>query len=114
MRWLGELWPVSSLTLGGGGLGQLCGTASRDEAVATMREPGSTCSMSRPATETPRPSASSATRSAAGCRQARIVEQQPHASRSESDDEERFEHALRAHERHLPKRRPGSSRARPA
>ena len=38
MRRLGELWPVSSLTIGGGGLGQLWGTTSRDQAVATMRE----------------------------------------------------------------------------
>ena len=38
MTRLGELWPVSSLTLGGGGLGQLWGTTSRDEAVATLCE----------------------------------------------------------------------------
>src|SRR5919201_3129742 len=38
MRRLGELRPVSALTLGGAGLGQLWGSTSRDEAVATMRE----------------------------------------------------------------------------
>src|ERR687888_1360525 len=38
VRRLGELWPVSSLTLGGAGLGQLWGSTSRAEAVATMRE----------------------------------------------------------------------------
>src|SRR5919204_851761 len=38
MRRLGELRPVSALTLGGAGLGQLWGTTSREEAVATMRE----------------------------------------------------------------------------
>lgn len=37
-RTLGTLWPVSSLTLGGGGLGQVWGETSREEAVATMRE----------------------------------------------------------------------------
>ena len=36
-RQLGRLWPVSALTLGGGGLGQVWGTTSRDEAVATVR-----------------------------------------------------------------------------
>jgi aryl-alcohol dehydrogenase-like predicted oxidoreductase len=36
-RTLGTLWPVSSLTLGGGGLGQVWGQTSREEAVATMR-----------------------------------------------------------------------------
>src|ERR671914_1909910 len=35
---LGRLWPVSALTLGGGGLGQVWGTTTRDEAVATVRE----------------------------------------------------------------------------
>jgi aryl-alcohol dehydrogenase-like predicted oxidoreductase len=35
---LGRLWPVSVLTLGGGGLGQLWGSTSREEAVATVRE----------------------------------------------------------------------------
>jgi aryl-alcohol dehydrogenase-like predicted oxidoreductase len=37
-RTLGRLWPVSALTLGGGGLGQLWGPTSRAEAVATVRE----------------------------------------------------------------------------
>jgi aryl-alcohol dehydrogenase-like predicted oxidoreductase len=37
-RTLGSLWPVSALTLGGAGLGQLWGSTSRDEAAATMRE----------------------------------------------------------------------------
>jgi aryl-alcohol dehydrogenase-like predicted oxidoreductase len=37
-RTLGRLWPVSALTLGGGGLGQLWGPTSREEAVATVRE----------------------------------------------------------------------------
>lgn len=36
-RHLGKLWPVSSLTLGGGGLGQLWGETSREEAVATVK-----------------------------------------------------------------------------
>lgn len=36
-RTLGPLGPVSALTLGGGGLGQVWGTTSRDEAVATTR-----------------------------------------------------------------------------
>ncbi|MBK5286990.1 MAG: aldo/keto reductase [Acidimicrobiia bacterium] len=35
-RTLGPLGPVSALTLGGGGLGQVWGTTSRDEAVATV------------------------------------------------------------------------------
>jgi aryl-alcohol dehydrogenase-like predicted oxidoreductase len=35
---LGGLWPVSALTLGGGGLGQLWGATDRREAVATGRE----------------------------------------------------------------------------
>jgi len=38
MRMLGKLWPVSALTLGGGGLGQVWGVTSRAEAVATVRE----------------------------------------------------------------------------
>ena len=38
MRSLGRLWPVSVLTLGGGGLGQVWGPTTRDEAVATVRE----------------------------------------------------------------------------
>jgi len=37
MRKLGKLWPVSALTLGGGGLGQIWGETSREEAVATLR-----------------------------------------------------------------------------
>lgn len=37
MRQLGSLWPVSALTLGGGGLGQIWGETSRDEAVATVK-----------------------------------------------------------------------------
>ena len=36
-RQLGDLWPVSALTLGGGGVGQLWGETTRDEAVATVR-----------------------------------------------------------------------------
>ena len=35
-RQLGKLWPVSSLTLGGGGLGQLWGATTRKECVATV------------------------------------------------------------------------------
>jgi len=35
-RQLGGLWPVSRLTLGGGGLGQVWGPTDRDEAVATV------------------------------------------------------------------------------
>jgi len=35
-RNLGTLWPVSRLTLGGGGLGQIWGATDRDEAVATV------------------------------------------------------------------------------
>lgn len=37
-RTLGSLGPVSVLTLGGGGLGQVWGVTDRDEAVATVRE----------------------------------------------------------------------------
>ena len=37
MRKLGNLWPVSALTLGGGGLGQIWGPTSQDEAIATVR-----------------------------------------------------------------------------
>jgi len=33
---LGSLWPVSRLTLGGGGIGQIWGTTSRDAAVDTV------------------------------------------------------------------------------
>lgn len=36
-RQLGKLWPVSALTLGGGGVGQLWGHTTRDECVATVR-----------------------------------------------------------------------------
>ncbi len=34
---LGTLWPVSRLTLGGGGLGQVWGKTTRTEAIATVR-----------------------------------------------------------------------------
>ena len=37
-RQLGGLWPVSALTLGGGGIGQVWGKTNRDEAIATVRE----------------------------------------------------------------------------
>ncbi|MGH8945623.1 MAG: aldo/keto reductase [Acidimicrobiia bacterium] len=37
-RMLGGMWPVSSLTMGGGGIGQVWGATSRREAVATLRE----------------------------------------------------------------------------
>ena len=37
-RMLGRLWPVSSLTMGGGGIGQEWGATDRAEAVATLRE----------------------------------------------------------------------------
>jgi aryl-alcohol dehydrogenase-like predicted oxidoreductase len=36
-RTLGRLWPVSALTLGGGGVGQLWGPTTRDECIATAR-----------------------------------------------------------------------------
>jgi aryl-alcohol dehydrogenase-like predicted oxidoreductase len=36
-RMLGRLWPVSALTLGGGGVGQLWGPTTREECVATVR-----------------------------------------------------------------------------
>jgi aryl-alcohol dehydrogenase-like predicted oxidoreductase len=36
-RQLGDLWPVSALTLGGGGIGQLWGQTTRDECVAVTR-----------------------------------------------------------------------------
>ncbi len=36
-RQLGKLFPVSALTLGGGGIGQVWGETSRDEAIATVR-----------------------------------------------------------------------------
>jgi aryl-alcohol dehydrogenase-like predicted oxidoreductase len=34
---LGRLWPVSALTLGGGGIGQLWGPTTREECIATVR-----------------------------------------------------------------------------
>lgn len=37
-RMFGSLWPVSALTLGGGGIGQVWGATSRQESVATVRE----------------------------------------------------------------------------
>jgi aryl-alcohol dehydrogenase-like predicted oxidoreductase len=37
-RALGRLWPVSAFALGGGGVGQVWGPTSREEAVATVRE----------------------------------------------------------------------------
>ena len=36
-RMFGSLWPVSPLALGGGGIGQVWGSTSREEAVATVR-----------------------------------------------------------------------------
>lgn len=36
-RYLGALWPVSSLTIGGGGIGNVWGETTRQEAVATVR-----------------------------------------------------------------------------
>lgn len=36
-RKLGNLWPVSALTLGGGGLGRVWGETTREEAIATLR-----------------------------------------------------------------------------
>ncbi len=36
-RQLGSLWPVSALTLGGGGIGQVWGETSREEAIETVR-----------------------------------------------------------------------------
>jgi aryl-alcohol dehydrogenase-like predicted oxidoreductase len=36
-RMLGRLWPVSVLTLGGGGVGQLWGATTREECIATVR-----------------------------------------------------------------------------
>lgn len=36
-RKLGNLWPVSALTLGGGGLGRVWGETTREEAVETLR-----------------------------------------------------------------------------
>jgi aryl-alcohol dehydrogenase-like predicted oxidoreductase len=37
-RSLGRLWPVSVLTIGGGGLGHVWGPTSRAEEMATLRE----------------------------------------------------------------------------
>ncbi|MGI9525105.1 MAG: aldo/keto reductase [Hyphomicrobiaceae bacterium] len=37
IRQLGKLWPVSVLTLGGGGIGQLWGETTREESIATVR-----------------------------------------------------------------------------
>lgn len=37
-RMLGKLWPVSVLTIGGGGIGQVWGETDRPESVATLRE----------------------------------------------------------------------------
>src|SRR5215475_6609257 len=36
-RMLSRLWPVSELTLGGGGVGQLWGPTTPDECIATVR-----------------------------------------------------------------------------
>lgn len=36
-RLLGSLWPVSALTIGGGGIGQVWGETSREDAVDTVR-----------------------------------------------------------------------------
>ena len=36
-RTFGRLWPVSALSIGGGGLGQVWGPTSRSEAIATLR-----------------------------------------------------------------------------
>jgi aryl-alcohol dehydrogenase-like predicted oxidoreductase len=36
-RYLGTLWPVSSLTLGGGGIGNVWGATTPEEAVATVK-----------------------------------------------------------------------------
>ena len=36
-RVLGKLWPVSALTLGGGGIGMVWGETTFDECVATVR-----------------------------------------------------------------------------
>lgn len=36
-RNLGTLWPVSALTLGGGGIGQVWGDTSREESIATVK-----------------------------------------------------------------------------
>ena len=36
-RQLGTLWPVSALTLGGGGIGQVWGETTREESIATVK-----------------------------------------------------------------------------
>ena len=38
LRKFGSLGDVSALTLGGGGIGQVWGPTSREEAIATVRE----------------------------------------------------------------------------
>lgn len=38
MQRLGQLWPVSGYTLGGGGIGQVWGKTDREEAVLTVQE----------------------------------------------------------------------------
>ena len=40
MRTFGRLWPVSDLTRGGGGLGQLWGATNREEAVKNLNDLG--------------------------------------------------------------------------
>ena len=35
---LGQLWPISALTIGGGGIGQVWGDTTRDESVAVLTE----------------------------------------------------------------------------
>ena len=66
---LGPLGQVSRLTLGGGGIGQIWGEVSAEEAKATLPRrstAASTCSTPRPAIATARPS--SARCSTGGCR----------------------------------------------
>ena len=56
-RQLGDLWPVSALTLGGGGVEQLWGETTREECVGTVRaavDPESHCSTWRRAMATAR------------------------------------------------------------
>jgi aryl-alcohol dehydrogenase-like predicted oxidoreductase len=38
VRQLGRPWPLSTLTLGGGGLGQVWGPTTHEESVATVRD----------------------------------------------------------------------------
>ena len=55
---LGQLFEVSAYTLGGGGIGQVWGETSREEAVATVREPTTPalpCSIWPHCTATARP-----------------------------------------------------------